>query len=261
MSHKGIAGQPACSPRDLLRLLVTAPPGECPYGFSRQARYRYGCFASLPGGFMDFFLAAGFRRNGSCLYTMECPGCTACIPIRLRPAAFKPNRSQQRVQRRNRDITMEVAPLEIDSEKTALCNAFLAARYPDQESSATDYYHGFFLNRLCNTVEFRYLVRDRLIGVGIIDLGTDWLNAVYFYFDPTEKKRSPGIFNILTMIDFCRSHGIENLYLGYWIENCRAMDYKANFRPHQLYRNNRWSDYRAARAGVPLHPPACGHPV
>lgn len=235
----------SCTPQELLHALVTSPPAECPYGLSAEAVYQYGFFPRLPEDFLSFFLETGFRRNGNCLYNMTCPDCSGCVPIRLRPADFSPSRSQRRCWRRNRDLLVRVGPLEISEEKIALCQRFLDHRYPGHNNTAEDYYTGFFLNSLCTTVEFNYFLGDRLLGVGIVDLSAAWLNAVYFYFEPGEKKRSLGTFNILTMIDFCRTRAIKTLYLGYWIAECRAMAYKGNFRPHQLFRNNQWQVVKA----------------
>ncbi len=66
-------------------------------------------------------------------------------------------------------------------------------------------------------MEIRYRIGERLLGTAVVDIGTDWMNAVYFFFDPDQSRRSPGTLNILRMIEFCRSRGIEFLYLGYWI--------------------------------------------
>jgi arginyl-tRNA--protein-N-Asp/Glu arginylyltransferase len=53
---------------------------------------------------------------------------------------------------------------------------------------------------------------------------------------------------VLHLIDFCRQQGIALLYLGYWIEQVKAMSYKANFKPHYLLRDGIWS--RVGRSGI-----------
>jgi len=71
-------------------------------------------------------------------------------------------------------------------------------------------------------------------------LSTDWLNIVFFYFDPAEAKRSPGTFNILHLIDFCGQKEIKFTYLGYWIKDVKQMSYKASFKPHHIFRDDTW---------------------
>lgn len=194
----------------------------------------------MPDRAMALFLDAGFRRNGNYLYTMVCPDCKACIPIRLNPGEFKPNRSQKRVQVRNQDLSISIAPLKITAEKLALCDKFLQGRFPGKASSGLDYYAGFFINSLGATYELEFRDLDRLIGVSIIDLYPEAINCVYFYFDPAISRRSLGTFNILTQINYALSYQIHHVYLGYWIEEIAAMRYKAQFRPHHLLQDGQW---------------------
>lgn len=215
---------------------------DCPYGQPFTAVYRQAHFGELPAGAMELFLSAGFRRNGNYLYTMVCPDCQACIPIRLEPERLLPNRSQKRVRRRNLDLTTHLAPLAITSQKLALCDKFLRHRFPGKGSSALDYYAGFFINSLGFTQELEFWNGDRLLGVSIIDLYPEAINCVYFYFDPDEDKRSPGTNNILTLVDFARERHIPYLYLGYWIEPVPAMRYKSRFHPHFLLHDGHWQE-------------------
>ncbi|OKY75288.1 MAG: hypothetical protein BM485_09980 [Desulfobulbaceae bacterium DB1] len=215
-------------------------PVECPYGLGQTAVYRQQQFVSLPDIIMRKFLEAGFRRNGNTIYTMVCPGCGKCLPIRLHPGEFTPNRNQKRVLRRNGDLEISMAALRITEEKLSLCGKFLEKRYPGRGNSAVGYYGTFFANSICSTLEIEYRLEKKLIGVAVVDLGGDWLNAVYFYFDPGEEKRSPGTFNILHLVELCKNNGIETLYLGYLIREVRAMNYKQKFSPHYLLEDGRW---------------------
>lgn len=213
---------------------------ECPYGLSHKAIYRQALFGPIPDHTMDAFLAAGFRRNGNTMYTMVCRECQGCVPIRLDPEEFAPNRNQRRTLAKNRDVTVATGPLQITPDRLALCDAFLNARYPGRNSTAIDYYSGFFVNAITNTMEVSYHLHDRLVGVGIVDITLASLNAVYFYFDPAAADRSLGTFNILQLAELCRQEGKEFLYLGYWIDAVPAMRYKAQFTPHFLLRGRTW---------------------
>ena len=213
---------------------------DCPYGLPFQAIYNQALFDTVPDFIMEAYLAYGYRRNGNVIYNMHCSQCNACEPIRIAPQEFIPNRNQRRVEKKNHDVTVEVNPLSCSEENLALLEKFLAARYPGRDSSPLDYYNGFFLNHITNTVEFSYWIGRRLLGVAIVDLSTAWLNVVFNYFDPDEKKRSPGTLNILHLIDFSRRKNIKFVYLGYSIQNVSSMSYKANFKPHYLLRDNTW---------------------
>ncbi|MFC1512921.1 arginyltransferase [Thermodesulfobacteriota bacterium] len=215
-------------------------PLDCPYNLPHQAIYRQALLNSVPDPIMERFMATGYRRSGNCLYTMVCPTCQSCVPIRLDPHNIRLNRNQKRTKKHNQDLSWEIAPLEASSQSLALCNTFLKDRFPDKDNSAEEYYFGFFTNIVTDTYEIRYRLADRLIGVAIVDSGCRWLNAVYFFFDPALSRRSLGTFNILTLIEHCRQQNIDHLYLGYRINEIASMSYKGNFKPHQLFINGQW---------------------
>jgi len=238
--HENSLCQEAKRIKDELKQYFVHCSIECPYGLPFQAVYNQALFDTMPDFIMDAYLAAGYRRNGNVIYNMHCSGCKACVPMRIAPDEFKMNRNQKRVWDRNQDITVETGPLACSGENLALLEKFLASRYPGRDSSPLDYYTGFFLNHITSTVEFSYRIGSQLIGVAIVDLSTAWLNVVFFYFDPAVEKRSPGTYNILYLIDFCRRKEIKFIYLGYWIEDVKAMSYKARFKPHYIFRDNSW---------------------
>ncbi|PKN47120.1 MAG: arginyltransferase [Deltaproteobacteria bacterium] len=215
-------------------------PAECPYTLDRTAVYHQAGFSFLPPAVLDEFLAAGYRRNGNTIYAMRCPDCTACVPIRLETAFFRPSRNMHRVWQRNQDLKISLGPLEVTPEKLQLLDRFLNSRYPGRASTALDYYSGFFVNSLVPSMEISFRLSGELVGGSIVDLAERSLSAVYFYFDPAFEKRSLGTFNILYLNELARREHCEYLYLGYWIEEVAAMAYKARFRPHFLLLNGAW---------------------
>jgi leucyl-tRNA---protein transferase len=222
---------------------------DCPYGLPQRACFYQALFSTLTERQMEVFLAAGYRRNGNCLYTMHCQTCRACIPIRLRVDDFSPNRNQRRVWRRNMDVQVHMDSLRLDQEHLELCDLFLQTRYPREHNRAQGYYGEFFCNTITDTVQVQFRLEDRLVGASIVDMGTNFMNAVYFYFDPRHGNRSLGTYNILTLIDICRKLGLAYLYLGYFIAGVPAMSYKEKFRPHQLLLQNGWEDIEYQREG------------
>lgn len=215
---------------------------DCPYGLPYQACFYQALFSTLTERQMEVFLAAGYRRNGNCLYTMHCRGCRACVPIRLKVDDFLPNRNQRRVLRKNVDVQVNMDSLQLDQEHLDLCDLFLQTRYPREHNRAQGYYGEFFCNTITDTAQVQFRLENRLIGASIVDMGVNFMNAVYFYFDPRQGKRSLGTFNILALIDICQKLGLAYLYLGYFIAGVPAMSYKENFKPHQLLLPNGWED-------------------
>jgi len=237
--------------RDELEKYLCDIPLSCPYSLPHQAIYRQALTGRLPDPIMARFLDGGFRRSGNCIYIMGCRTCNSCVPIRIDPQTFRPNRCQRRALRHNRDLAVETGPIEATDEALRLCSAFLRNRYPGHGNNAEEYYHGFFANRITDTFEIRYRLNGRLIGVAVVDVGGSWLNAVYFFFDPQESRRGMGTFNILNLIDHCRQWHIDHLYLGYWIREVSAMAYKANFNPHELLIDGVWQTVAGKRSSAP----------
>ena len=213
---------------------------ECPYQLPYTATFYQALFGPITDRIMELFLAAGYRRNGNSLYTMRCNDCSQCVPIRLHPAEFTPSRNQRRALKKNSDLSVHFNSVQMSEENLDLCEHFLSTRYPQKNNTALGYYSGFFLNHIVTSLELHYRKDGKLLGNGIIDIGENWMNAVYFYFDTSEADRSLGTFNILTMIDFCRQKNIEYLYLGYCIEGVSGMAYKTQFRPCYLKKGDNW---------------------
>lgn len=247
MLNKEVHGQSAGEEQalgigpDWERFFVHAT-AECPYGQATTAVYHQAGFGRLDDATMATFLQNGYRRNGNSVYNMHCPACSLCVPIRLQPERFRPNRNQRRVWEKNQDVDVEVAPLTMTRENLHLLQRFLSMRFPEGESSAESYYTGFFITSIARCFEIRYRIDGELLGVAIVDAAPGWLNAVYFFFDPLQGWRSPGTLNILTLNHICKTQRIANLYLGYWIDGHPGMDYKIRFRPHQLLIDGVWRE-------------------
>lgn len=215
-------------------------PTHCPYGMSDVARYRQAQFGFVDDPLMNAFLASGFRRNGNTIYTMGCPDCDGCRSLRVDPLTFKANRSQSRVLKKCSGVKATITDIQLTKEKIDLLDQFFASRFPKGENDAASYYGTFFINSVTDTYEIEYHLDGELVGVSVIDAGRHWLNAVYFYFDERFEHLSPGVFNILFLLDLCRKQEIDYLYLGYFIEGHGPMAYKNRFKPYEIYHDNVW---------------------
>ena len=94
-------------------------------------------------------------------------------------------------------------------------------------------YEGWFVHSCTRTIEMRYRVDGRLIGVGILDMGEQDTSSVYYFFDPDESRRSLGVFSVMVEIAWLRAQGGRFHYLGLYVEDCRHLLYKAAYRPHE----------------------------
>jgi leucyl-tRNA---protein transferase len=79
-----------------------------------------------------------------------------------------------------------------------------------------------------------------LVAVALTDVLSDGLSMVYSFFEPSEETRSLGTFMILDHIVRARRQGLPYVYLGYWIEGSKKMDYKGRFLPQQRLAPSGW---------------------
>jgi len=222
--------------------LPRTPEYDCPYLEGRQAR-QYGFAAeALPGELYDALLDRGFRRSGQVFYAMECQGCRRCVPLRVPTATFRPSKSQRRVLKRNQDVTVDYRAPEFSEEAFAVYRRYLAHQHPGSpQSSERDEFVDAFYRPVVDSLEARYFVGDRLIGVSLLDACDRSWSSVYHFFDPDEGRRSVGVFSALAEIEAARRRGVPHYHLGFWIEGAATMEYKADYGPHEVLERGRWA--------------------
>lgn len=103
-------------------------------------------------------------------------------------------------------------------------------------------YMQFLTANWANTMfyEIRQTADNRLLAVAIADILENALSAVYTFFDPDFESRSLGRFAVLYEIEEAKKFSLPWLYLGYWIGDCKKMNYKNEYQPLEYYRNNDW---------------------
>ncbi|MEJ2346177.1 MAG: arginyltransferase [Gammaproteobacteria bacterium] len=219
------------------------PEHACSYLARRTARTLFADpNAALDNHTYSRLALYGFRRSGGHIYRPSCPGCDACVPVRIPVADFRPNRSQRRTWRRNGDLQVRERPARYDPEHFALYQAYMRQRHPGggMDNADPTQYTEFLTSDWSDTrfVEFR-LGRE-LLSVAVIDLLETGFSAVYTFFDPGHARRGLGTYAVLWEIDRTRRAGLPWLYLGYWIKESPRMRYKDQFQPLEQFREGRW---------------------
>lgn len=221
--------------------LWTGPGHPCSYLPGRDARFAYiSPDRPLSPQRYRALLEQGFRRSGNWVYRPCCIGCSACVPVRLPVKDFQLTRGQRRILRRNADIEIHVSAARFDERQFQLYVRYLAARHPPDTPVSRDDYWSFLGSSWVETrfVEFRS--HSELLGVAVVDHVPGAMSAVYTFFDPDAAERSPGSLAILWQILEARRLGRDWLYLGYWIDGCRKMEYKVKYLPLEALIADRW---------------------
>lgn len=219
------------------RFFFVTTPLPCPYFSDRlERRVVTELVGRDLGRFHDMLSLAGFRRSHGIAYVPACPGCSACIPVRIVVDDFQRNRAWRRIWNANAELTATEQPPVATDEQYALFARYQAARHSDGDMTHMDVsdYRALVEDTPIDTrlVEFRQ-PDGRLMAACLVDRLGDGLSAVYSFFDPDPAldRRSLGSYMILWLIEQARARNLPYAYLGFWIEGCRKMAYKNRFRP------------------------------
>lgn len=231
-----------------------APPSRCGYLPDRPWRLEYLRVVEMqPEEYMTL-LQNGWRRFGRTVFRPRCPNCDACRSLRIDVAAFRPDRAQRRARLANEgQVTLDVGPPTATPEKLALLDRFHAhgsesKGWPVHARGDVEAYHDDFLDNPFPTEEWGFRLDGALVGLGYVDVLPGGLSGIYFAHDPRHHRRSLGTWNVLRLIDRARAAGLPHVYLGYYVEGCPSMRYKARFRPNQaLAPAGKWRPFLDAR--------------
>jgi arginine-tRNA-protein transferase len=223
---------------------IITEPRNCAYLPGRESRLELRLVGDLSGKEHDRELSAGVRRFGRTLFRPACPDCSECVPIRVPVEGFRPSKSQRRILRRNRDVTVEVGEPVVDEERLLLHARFHEDRERRRGWSASsmdlEEYAASFIDNAVPTLELRYRLEGRLVGIAYVDESPRALNSVYAFHDPALRRRGLGILDVLVEIEEARRRGKEHLYLGFHVEGCISMEYKRSFRPCEALVGGKW---------------------
>jgi arginine-tRNA-protein transferase len=223
-----------------LELAFVSSPNRCGYLPDRDWSLAYEIVRRLSPAEYGHRLAQGWRRFGHALFRPQCQGCQECRPIRIRVDDFGPDRSQRRTWKANEnEITLRVGRPAVSRDKLELYDRFHAYQaqakgWPEHSvKDAGEYWESFVANPI-PTQEWCYYLGSRLVGVGYVDRVPAAMSAIYFFYDPAERRRSLGTWNVLSILAEARRQGLAHVYLGYYVADCPSMRYKARFRPNEV---------------------------
>lgn len=261
------------NPQPSIQFFHRSGPMGCPY---LEGRIERKLFTRLPS---DPVIAqrlnadlskAGFRRSHDILYKPICDRCAACIPVRIPVHRFQPSKSMKRIQRGNADLGIVPCPSIAGEEDFALFRRYQKTRHPESDMarmSESDY-RAMIEEGSNGTVMFQFrekrasptgdapsndgptddsstgdtLSLGALAGVMIADRLDDGYSAVYSFYESNGTREGLGTMMITALVDQARQEGLDNVYLGYWIEDSRKMAYKNRFRPIEYLSADGWSE-------------------
>jgi arginine-tRNA-protein transferase len=235
-------------PRDPPQFYLTSP-AACPYLPGREERKVFTHLVGRRAAVLnDALTHSGFRRSQTIAYRPACENCKACVSVRILCDEFEPNRTQKKLLARNADIYADLGPARADVEQFRLFRTYLDSRHSDggmADMAMLDYGMMIEDSHVESRMALYRLPPERndvgaLAACCLTDVLEDGLSMVYSFYDPALTRRSLGAYMILDHIEKARALGLPHLYLGYWVEGSRKMDYKAQYLPQERLGPGGW---------------------
>lgn len=214
----------------------------CSYIDGLTWRFDYFFAMDLNQQELNSYLKQGWRKFGAYFFRPNCPHCNKCIPLRVLVNKFLPSKSQRRVLKNCKHLTIKLNPLQYNDVifeiyKNHSLNKF--KRESDKEEFISTFY-----TVSCPSLQSEYYFNDELIAVGFIDISNEAFSSVYFIYHTKYEKLSLGTYSIIKEIELAAALKLKYYYLGFYIEENSSMNYKNKFKPYEYYKwdENKWTN-------------------
>lgn len=242
-------------------LRYVASPTPCAYLPDQSWSLEYEYVAQMtPAEYLRRILD-NWRRFGHMMFRPACTACHACRSLRVVVPRFRPDRSQRRCRLANEAaVQLRIGKPSVNGTKLALYDRYHGFQaehkgWPQHAPRDPASFADSFVHHPFPVEEWCYYLAGQLLGVGYVDVlrgpaeGTrepvGGLSAIYFFYDPEQRSRSLGTWNVLCLIEEAARRRLPYVYLGYYVEGCGSMSYKIRFVPNQLRgADGVWRDFR-----------------
>ena len=213
---------------------------DCAYLENKKVRMNYKYISEATKVFATAVIARGWRRFGKYFFHPICDGCNECKSIRVDVKAYtKYSKSQKKAIKRNVDTQIILQKPTISREHISLYNKYHAHKHQTdgwshRNISQREYMENFVEGAHDFGKEVLYIVDNKIVGVDLIDILDDGISSIYFYYDPDYARLSLGTFSLLYQINLANTLKLPWIYLGYWVDGCKAFAYKSRFQPEEI---------------------------
>jgi arginine-tRNA-protein transferase len=181
----------------------------------------------------------GWRRFGSYYFHPICNECNKCKSIRIDVSNFKLSKSQKKSIKRNKETEIIIQKPSLTQAHIDLYNKYHHFKqnkdnWSHRNISPREYKENFVEGAHDFGKEVLYMRDNKIIGIDLIDILDDGISSIYFYYDPDYPRLSLGTYSLLYQVELAKVLELQWVYLGYWVDGCKAFAYKPNFQPQEI---------------------------
>jgi len=227
---------------------------ECAYIEGNSVRMQYKHIEKATQTYNTALINRGWRRFGCYYFHPICNGCNECKSIRVDVENFKLRKSQKKSIKRNKNTEIIIQKPTLSQAHIDLYNKYHSFKqkkddWSHRNISPREYRENFVEGAHDFGKEVLYIRDNKLIGVDLIDILDDGISSIYCYYDPDYPDLSLGTYSLLYQVELAKVLELPWIYLGYWVEGCKAFAYKPNFQPQEILNDfpkiNMLSDWKS----------------
>lgn len=211
---------------------------KCSYLKNKEQTTHYKLIQNCSLQETDELIERGFRRFGRMYFRPICSTCKECQSIKIDVENFEFTKSKRRVLKKASHIKRYIQQPSMTQEHLALFEKYHQYMkdkkgWEHKKVTPEHYYASFVDGHQDYGYEVLYYDEDKLIGVDLIDILSDGISSIYFYYDPDYEKYSLGKLSLYLQIKIAQKNSKRWIYLGYYVEECPSLAYKAEYTPYK----------------------------
>lgn len=212
---------------------------KCSYLENKEQTTEYKIINNCSAHTTQELIERGYRRFGRMYFRPICESCNECQSIKIDVAQYSFSKSQRRIRKKATDIDIDIyiQTPTLSHEHLKLFEKYHLFKHKKNAwdfnaTSAEHYYNSFVIGHEEYGKEVLYFHGEKLIGVDLIDVLKDGISSIYFYYDPDYAHLSLGTLSLLKQIEFAKEMQKKWIYLGYYVQECPSLNYKAKYKPY-----------------------------
>ncbi|WP_037940357.1 arginyltransferase [Sulfurospirillum arcachonense] len=214
-------------------------PAKCAYLDNKLMRMEYKFIEKCPESLNQKLVERGWRRFGEYYSRPNCVDCKDCLSLRIDTMNYTFSKSAKKTIRKNQNTQFIIQKPTLSIDHLNLYEKY--HKYMEEKKgwkhyslNPNSYYELYASGSMNFGKEILYFVDDKLVGVDLVDILSDGLSSIYFFYDPNFAHLSLGRFSMYQQIIIAQTYNLPWVYLGYYVEKCPSLNYKADYKPHEI---------------------------